>query len=48
MNDPEIWEHYGLILLEAGDEEKGMEILRKALELGSENEEIKQLLQDTE
>lgn len=48
MNDPEIWEHYGLILLEAGDKEKGMEILQKALELGSENEEIKQLLQDTE
>lgn len=48
MNDPEIWEHYGLILLETGDETKGMEILRKALELGSENEEIRLLLQDTE
>lgn len=47
-NDPEIWEHYGFILLATGDEQKGREALQKALELGSENEVVRQKLQETE
>lgn len=45
LKDPEIWEHYGYILHKTGNEEKAREAWQKALLYGSDNAEIKTLLQ---